>query len=431
MSDALGRRTRAKVARRIIPFVFLLYIFNFLDRVNVGYAKLEMNADLGFSETVYALGAGVFFVGYVIFEVPSNLILQRVGARVWIARIMITWGIIAAAMALVDGAVTFYVLRFLLGFAEAGFFPGIILYLTYWFTAAERARAVAGFMTALAAASIFGSLVSAVFLGMEGILGLEGWQWLFILEGVPTVLIGIGVLFYLTDRPEKAHWLEPEECAWLVNRLESERERKVRARDYRLRDIFITPKVLALSLTYFCLATGFYGIALWLPSIIQSFSGLDNVKTSLVSAIPYLAAGIAMVVIGRHSDRTGERKWHVAGPLLLAAAGFVLSTVLENPVLEIAALCLVTIGVFSALGPFWTMPTAFLAGSAAAGGLALINSIGNIGGFVSPMIVGHIKDTTGDYGYGLLALAGFLIVGAVIAVLLPHDRRLEAPEGAE
>jgi ACS family tartrate transporter-like MFS transporter len=413
-------RVTARVTRRLIPFLFLLYVVAFLDRVNVGFAALQMKADLGFGDAVYGLGAGIFFIGYFVFEVPSNLILERVGPRWWIARIMITWGAISSCMMFVRGEAAFHALRFLLGVAEAGFFPGIVLYLTYWFPAAERARAVALFMTATAMAGVIGGPVSGALLEMDGIAGLAGWQWLFLLEGLPAVALGFVVLGYLTDRPEQAEWLAPEERSWLVARLAAERSAVERDHGTSLRRALLDRRVWSLGLLYFALVLSIYGVSLWLPQIVAGLAEMSELEVGFVTAIPYLVASVGMVVVGGHSDRSGERRWHIAGPALAGAVGFAASAGLDEPALALAALSLAALGIWSALGPFWTLPPAFLAGSAAAGGIALINSVGNLGGFVGPYALGLLKQETGSFRAGLLMLALSLLAVVVLALRLPR-----------
>ncbi len=414
-------RVMAKVTRRLIPFLFVLYIVAFLDRVNVGFAALQMKADLGLSDSVYGLGAGIFFIGYFLFEVPSNLILERVGPRWWIARIMITWGVISSCMMFVRGEAAFHALRFLLGVAEAGFFPGMVLYLTYWFPAAERARAVALFMTATAMAGVIGGPISGALLEMDGIGGLAGWQWLFLLEGIPAVVLGFVVLGHLTDRPEHAKWLAPEERSWLVARLAAERESVAGRHGTALWRALVHRRVWSLSLLYFALILGIYGVSLWLPQIVDGLASMSAFTVGLATAIPYLVASVAMVVVGGHSDRTGERRWHIAAPALIGALGFVASTSAGHPALALAGLSLAALGIWSALGPFWTLPPSFLAGSGAAGGIALINSVGNLGGFVGPYALGLLKEATGGFRAGLLFLALALVVVAALALRLPRE----------
>lgn len=385
VGDGVGRATLRKVALRLIPFMFLLYVVSFLDRVNVSFAALQMNEDLGFSDAVYGLGAGIFFIGYFLFEVPSNLILERVGARIWIARIMISWGVISAAMFLVTGPVSFYVLRFLLGVAEAGFFPGMILYLTYWFPARERARAVALFMTAVPIAGVIGSPLSGWLLTLDGFAGLAGWQIMFLAEGIPAILLGIVVLRYLPDGPDDAGWLEPGERGWLRDALERENRIKSDRGEYTTRQALLNGRVWLLALVYFGVVVCLYGFGLWLPLIIEDFSGLGEFGVGLLGAIPYFVAAFGMVPFARHSDRTGERRWHVAIPAFIAAAGLVLTGLVgASSALQMVMLTVGALGIYSCLGTFWSLPTAFLSNTAAAAGIALINSVGNLAGSPVP-----------------------------------------------
>jgi ACS family tartrate transporter-like MFS transporter len=423
MSAEHGSATLQKVRWRLIPFLFLLYIVAYLDRVNVGFAAIDMNRDLGFSAAVYGLGSGIFFLSYTLFEVPSNLILARVGVRIWIARIMFTWGLLATAMIFVNSAATFYVMRFLLGIAEAGFFPGIILYLTHWFPARERAKAVGYFMTATAMAGVIGAPVSSALLQLHGLAGLHGWQWLFLIEGVPAMLLAPVVLAFMTERPSDAKWLAPSEREWLTREMEAEHAPVPHAH-ITLRAALLSPRLWIVSLPYFCIVIAFYGISFWLPQIVQGSSGFSSAMVVLLSAIPYISATIGMVALGWNSDRTGERRWHVAGPCLVGALGFVLTVLAPpTPAFALATLSIAAFGIWGTLGPYWTLPTAFLRGTAAAGGIALVNSVGNLGGFVGPFLVGWIRDATGGFTAGLLALAAILVVGAVITLSLPRAGR--------
>jgi len=405
-----------KVRWRLIPFLFLLYIVAYLDRVNVGFAAIDMNRDLGFSASVYGFGSSIFFLSYTLFEVPSNLILARVGVRIWIARIMFTWGAFATAMIFVNSVPTFYALRFLLGIAEAGFFPGIILYLTHWFPARERASAVGYFMTATAIAGVIGAPVSSALLQLHGSAGLHGWQWLFLLEGVPAMMLAPVVLIYMTERPSEAKWLTTDEREWLTREIETE-HRQTEHAHVTLRAALTSIRLWIISVPYFCIVVAFYGIAFWLPQIVQGASGLSSAMVVLLSAIPYIAAAIGMAYVGSRSDRTGERRWHVAGPCLIGALGFVLTVfVPPTPAFALTTLSIAAFGIWGTLGPYWTLPTAFLRGTAAAGGIALVNSIGNLGGFFGPSIVGWIREATGGFTAGLLTLAAILVVGAVIVL---------------
>lgn len=420
-ADTLQRATLAKVSRRLLPFLFLLFIVCYLDRVNVGFAALQMNRDLGFSPAVYGFGAGIFFLGYVLFEVPSNLILARVGARRWIARIMISWGLIASAMMFVRGPLSLYGLRFLLGVAEAGFAPGIVYYLSGWFPAAERARAMSWFLIAIPLSGVVGGPLSGGLLGLNGQLGLAGWQWLFLLEGLPAVVLGFVVLGYLTDRPEEAAWLAPAERAWLSTHMSQEREQCERRHGLSVLQALSNRTVWQLGLLHFlCFTFGTYVLGLWLPQIVWGFSGLSDFRIGLVSAVPNLAAAVGMVLVGAHSDRSGERLLHIAATGLAATFGFLASAYLHSPVLIVLALSLAAVGLRSAAGPFWTLPSAFLTGSAAAGGIALINSVSNLSGFVGPYAIGLLRGATGTFHSGLLLLALVPLAGAALAL---HLRR--------
>jgi ACS family tartrate transporter-like MFS transporter len=422
VDEEIGRRAIARVRRRLIPFMFLLYIVAYLDRINIGFAALQMNRDLGFSDAVYGLGAGIFFVGYVLFEVPSNLILHRVGARRWIARIMISWGIVSAGMMFVQSIAAFYTMRFLLGVAEAGFFPGMLLYLTRWFPARERARAVASFMTATAVAGLVGGPISGALLRMEGIGGLAGWQWLFLLEGLPAVVLGAGVLLYLTEGPEEATWLPAEERRWLVDRLTRERAASEAHERFSVRRSLTSGHIWALGVLYFLVVTSMYGVAFWLPQIVRNLSGLGDFAVGLVSAVPYLLAAICMVPIATHSDRTGERRWHIAIPAAAGGIAVIGCALVSSPLLGLALLSCTAIGIWSALGPSWALPMRMLTGPAAAAGLALINSIGNIGGFVGPSLVGLARQATNSFAGGLFVIAAALLGAAAVALMVPNRR---------
>ena len=410
----------AKVTRRLIPYLFLCYVVNYLDRFNISFAALEMKADLGLGDAVYGLGAGMFFLGYVTFEIPSNLILQRVGARWWIARIMVTWGVLSSCMLFVKTPTSFYLLRFLLGLAEAGFLPGILFYLTHWIPARDRARVFALFLTSTALAGVVGAPLSAALLKLRGIGGLAGWQWLFLVEGLPAVILGVTTLFYLPDRVSDARWLSAAEQAWLEETLRAERFEQTHR--LSLWQALTHGRVWRLCLLYFSTIISFYGVAFWLPQIVQSFSGLSNAATSLISALPYMAASIGMVLVARHSDRTAERRRHVALPAFAAAGGLLLGALVQrHPTAAFLALCLSATGIWSTLGPFWSIPTSFLSGTAAAGGIALINSVGNIGGFVGPTVIGFLKQRTHRFESGLVVLAATLVVAGVLALSLPKE----------
>ena len=420
----LETSTVRAISWRLIPFLVLAYFFSYLDRVNLGFAALTMNAELKFSPTIFAWGAGIFFIGYFIFEVPSNLALEKFGASRWIARIMVTWGIISALMSLVSGELSFYVLRFLLGIAEAGFFPGIILYLTYWYPAEYRARFLAAFAIAVPVSTVIGAPVSGLLLGLDGAMGLKGWQWLFIIEGVPSVLLGIVSWFYLTDRPERADWLSAEQKAWLASKLNAETAAKQAAKHLTLGEALSSPKVIMLSLSYFGFVGALYGMQFWLPQIVKAF-GLTNAQTGFVTAIPYLFGTIAMILWARHSDASRERVTHVGAPLLLTALALAASSYISDPTMTMVVLTVAAIGVFCTFGTFWTLPTAWLSGTAAAGAIALINSIGNLAGFGGPYLIGWVKEATGNTSTGLLVLAVLPLIGGLLVFLGGHESKAE------
>jgi D-galactonate transporter len=424
-SAAAEAATYRTVTWRLLPFLFLCYILAYLDRVNVGFARLQMQADLGLSDTAYGIGAGMFFVGYFFFEVPSNLLLRRFGARRWIARIMVLWGVLSSAMMFTNSQTTFFVLRFLLGVAEAGFFPGIILYLTFWYTRAHRARMVALFMTAIALAGVIGGPISGLIMQrMGGVAGLRNWEWLYLLEGIPSVLVGLLVLAYLDDSPERASWLTAEQKALIARRLAEEEDLKASAGQstYRARDVFTRPAVWLLALIYFGTVMGNYGVTFWLPQIINETITRDPLQIGLVSMIPWGVGAITMVLVGASSDRRGERRWHIAGSAAVGALFFGLSGV---PGLSgwtgLACLTVATAGMMSAMSTFWSLPTSMLSGNAAAAGIAWINSLGNLSGYASPFLLGAIRDATRDAAHpnGNMFLAlGVLAVSLFGAGLL-------------
>ena len=422
-SDIEASTIRA-ISLRLIPFLVLAYFFSYLDRVNLGFAALTMNAELKFSPTIFAWGAGIFFIGYFIFEVPSNLALEKFGASRWIARIMVTWGIISALMALVSGVWSFYALRFLLGVAEAGFFPGIILYLTYWYPAKYRARFLAAFAIAVPVSTVIGAPISGLLLGLDGAMGLKGWQWLFVIEGIPSVVLGVVAWFYLTDRPAKADWLTAGQKAWLSSKLEGETAAKQAAAHLTLGQALASPKVITLSLIYFGFVGALYGMQFWLPQIVKAF-GFSNAQTGFVTAVPYLFGAVAMVLWARHSDATHERVAHVGLPLLLTAAALAVCGYMDNPYVTMVALVVAAIGTFCTFALFWTLPTAWLSGSAAAGAIALINSIGNLAGFGGPYLIGWVKEATGSTSTGLLVLALLPLIGGLLVFLGGHETRAE------
>lgn len=409
-------RAIARVRRRLIPFLALLYFVAYLDRFNVGFAALQMNEALGFSGGVYGFGAGIFFIAYFLFEVPSNLALSRVGARVWLARIAIVWGLVAMAMMFISGPRSFYAMRFLLGAAEAGFFPGVIYYFTFWFPADERARAVAQFSMASMVAGMLGGPLSGVLLSMRGMGGLDGWQWLFLIEGVPAVVLGVIALRYLTDRPEDARWLPDDEKAWLIETLRRERAASPHPSASALKTGLLEPMVWRYAAALFFIVTSGYGFSFFLPQIVRRVSGESDLVVGLLTAIPFTAAAVAMVVWAAHSDRTGERRRHVTLSALVASLGLFASTFAPNPVLSLAALSIAAMGLYSFTPPFWSMPTAFLRGPAAAAGIAFINATGNLGGFLGPYLMGWFQDLSGDFLIGLRVLAAAAVVSAVLVI---------------
>ncbi len=422
---ALERATMARVTRRLLPMLIACYFIAYLDRVNIGFAGLTMNKDLGFSSAIFGLGGGIFFLGYFLFEVPSNVILERVGARTWIARILVTWGIISGCTALAVGQYSFFSIRFLLGLAEAGFFPGIILYLTWWFPSFYRSRIVAIFMAAIPVSNILGSLVSGVILSLHGMWGLTGWQWLFIIEAAPAIVLGVAFYFYMTDRPEQADWLEPAQRDWLISRLAAERAQREAIRHYSLWEALRDKRVLLLSLVYFGGTYSGYGLVLFQPQIVHKLAEGYGM-TGVINAIPYVFAACAMILWGRHSDRTGERAGHTAIGYSVGAIGLIACGLMTDPVMTMVMLVVAAMGQ-SSTGPcFWSLPTAMLSGTAAAGGIALINALGNLGGFFGPYVFGLVKDATGgSFTFGLMAIALGPIMSAILVFCLGHDRRLE------
>lgn len=432
MTDDVEKRAIGKIMRRLIPFLILCYFVAYLDRVNVGFAKLHMNSALGLSEAAYGLGAGLFFIGYFFFEVPSNILLERFGARRWIARIMISWGIVSAAFAFIPSMSVasglssewiFYFLRLLLGACEAGFFPGIIFYLTLWFPSVYRARVISLFMLAIPISSIIGSPISGLLLNLSG-FGLQGWQWLFVCEALPSVLVGFGVLIFLTDFPRQASWLQPDEVSWIQSTLEFERQRTEQKEHISVLQSLTDSRILACAMVYFCLNAAGYGVAFFLPTIIKAF-GVTDTQTGLIAALPFVFGAIGMVLLGRHSDHTGERKMHVAAALTLAAVGIGLAGLVSSPVPIVGLLCLAQIGVSAVPPMFWPMPAGMLTGASAAAGIAAINSLGNLSGFAGPFAMGYLKDLTGGFTAGLLLLALMGLIGAIVAMRLRIDPLLE------
>ena len=405
---------------RLVPFLFLLYIVAYLDRINLGFAALQMQQQLGFTDSMYGLGAGIFFAGYFLFQVPSNLVLVKVGARRWIAVLMVTWGIVSASMSLVEGPRSFYALRFLLGAAEAGFFPGVILYLRTWFPARARARTVAMFMTAAPLSGVVGGPLSGALLGLQSRGNIAGWQWMFLLEGFPAILLGGLAWIYLVDGPSLAPWLPPEQKRWLLQTLDRERDETLSASGAGVLQFW---PIFILALVYFGLNTASYGISLWLPNLIKSLSGMSNLEIGVLSAIPYIAAAVAMVIVGQHSDRTGERQWHTAAPALGGACALAIAAHSHSVSGTVALISVSVLGIFSMMGPFWAMPTALLSGTAAAAGIAVINSIGNLGGFFGPYMIGVVRNSTGSFKGGLLLVGGALAVSGCLALTLNFERK--------
>jgi ACS family tartrate transporter-like MFS transporter len=411
--------TLAKVTRRIIPFAFVCYVVAYVDRVNIGFAAKELQRDLNLTDTVYGIGAGLFFLGYCLCEIPSNLILERVGARLWMARIMVVWGLVSMATMFIWDTATFYAARVLLGIAEAGFFPGMVLYLTYWIPASERARNNALFMTAAPIAMIVGAPLSSAILSLDGWLGLAGWQWLFVLEGLPAVILGVMALSVFTDRPEQARWLTAGEREWLTRTMDGERAARGAPTHASLWSSMTNGKVWLLSFAYFLNTLVSYGVFLWLPKILQDLSGFTGMRLGMSTAIPFVIALVGMVVIGAHSDRTGERKRHVAACALTAATGLVLAVTFQDSLaLFLLSFALSQLGQRSVMSVFWAIPPVLLGGTAAAAGIALINSIGNLGGAVGPSVMGWLREGTNSYSAGLLVLATALAIEAVLILSL-------------
>ena len=428
-SEALGKAVLRKVTLRLIPFLFLLYVVNLIDRINIGIARLQMvdgeNAFL--SEKAYALGAGLFYIGYLLFEVPSNLILLRVGARVWIARIGVTWGLISASMMFAKDAETFQFLRILLGFAEAGFFPGIIFYLSQWFPARARAKAVATFMTGGVMATMIGNPLSGMILQhMDQVGGLWGWQWVFLLEGIPAVVLGFVTLGYLTDRPDQAHWLTEAERTWLIDELAREKQADAGHHRHTLRAAFTEPRIWLLIAIYFTVAVGDNVYGFYTPSFLKSqFADWSPGQIGFLAGVPSVFALVAMYLVGRHSDQTGERRWHVAGCAFTASIGWLVIALAPSPWIFVVGLTIALVGMKSMLPTFWTLPTTFLSGTAAAGGVALINSVANLGGFFGPRIIGHVKTKDGNFDDGFFIMCGIMMLGGLMTLFVRTGSKTE------
>jgi ACS family tartrate transporter-like MFS transporter len=414
--DARANAILARAARRLIPIMCLMYVASFLDRVNVGFAALTMNQDLGFSPQIFGIGAGIFFFGYFLFEIPSNLMLEKVGARVWMCRIMVTWGLVSMATAFVQGPTSFYVLRFLLGLAEAGLYPGMILYMTYWFPQATRARFIALFLAAVPAASVIGAPISGWLLGFNGLL--RGWQWMLLLEGIPSLLLGVAVLWFLPDRPANAKWLNAEDKAILEARLADDRRNDAKLSAMSgFWEMLTDKRIWIFIIPDFCIVIGLYGMGLWMPQMIKGL-GFTNLETGFLVALPYVVSMAGMVLLGLSSDRSGDRVWHVAGATFAGALGLAGAVLFVNPLLIMISFCVAAFGIYGALAVFWTLPTAILRGMAAAGGLALLNSFSNLGGFFGPTLMGWLKQSTGTYTMGMLVLAAMLAFGGIATLAI-------------
>ena len=421
----IEQRTLSKVGWRLLPLLMVSYFVAYLDRVNLGFAGASMSRDLGFSSAVFGSAAGIFFIAYFLFEVPSNLALERFGARRWIARIMFSWGLVSAAQAWVGGTASFNVVRFLLGIAEAGFFPGVIFYITLWFPAAYRARIVGWFMFAVPVSTVIGSPISGFILDMEGVGGMHGWQWLFILEAAPALLLTFFVLRYLPDRPKDATWLAPEERDWLQGTLDAERRSRETLHRISWTQSLRNPRVIALGFVYMGITVPLYGLGFFLPQIIKGFGGLGNVEIGFVNAFPYLVGAVAMLFWTRWSDARRERKWFLLVPLACIFVGLAAASEIAAPVPKMAAVTLAAFGIFSALPVFWTLPTAILSGTAAAAGIAWINSIGNLGGYIGPTIFGVLRDRMGNDIYAVMFLALLPVVAIALVLWVGHDARAE------
>jgi MFS transporter, ACS family, tartrate transporter len=425
-SDRAGVVLR-RVRRRLIPFAFICYVVAYIDRVNVGFAARELQRDLGLSSAQYGLGAGLFFLGYCLFEIPSNLLLERVGARRWIARIMIGWGLVAVGTMFIYDVTSFMTARVLLGIAEAGFFPGMVLYMTYWIPAADRARAGALFMMAAPVAVIIGAPLSEALLKLDGTLGLKGWQWLFLVEGLPAIFLGLLTLEVMTDRPDQAGWLAPDDRRWLSATMAADRAAREALGHTSIRDSFASPRVWLLCTVFFLNSVVNYGMFLWLPRLLGDVTGASGLALSAITVVPFVASLAAMVLIGRHSDRTGERRLHVAACAGTTAIGLIVAVISQHHVwLLVLGFTIAQMGLRSFASVFWAIPPHILGGRSAATGIALINSIGNLGGFVGPTIIGFLHGLSGSYTSGLLALTAALVVEAllVLAIRLPPAPQL-------
>lgn len=426
--NPIADRCRRRVMWRLMPFLFVLYVIAYLDRVNVSFAALQLKGDLargglGFTGSVIGLGAGIFFIGYVILEIPGSILVEKWSARGWITRIMISWGILAMLTGFIHTKNQFYLIRFLLGAAEAGFFPGIIVYFSHWFRYRDRAKAVAFLMAGISVSNIIGSPLSGWLMGLNW-LGLAGWRWMFIIEGVPAVIGGVATFFYLTDWPHQAKWLPEDERQWLLGELEKEKQTKQAKHSLGILQAFRHREVILLTLAYFFMVTAVYGLNFFLPLIVEKLSGLSNMKVSLIAALPYCCGLVSILLMGWHSDKTKERRWHTALAMMTTSLGLLLSVVTANhAAVAISMLCLAAVGTAGYLPGFWALPTSFLTGTAAAACIGLINSFGNLGGFVGPYIVGYLKDRTGSYYAGILYLSASALVASVLILSLRATRK--------
>ena len=425
MPESTQGATIKKVFLRLMPVLFISYILAYIDRINIGFAAIRMNVDLGISPYIYGLGAGVFFLGYFVFEIPSNLMLEKTGARRWIARIMISWGAISACMAFIQGPTSFIIVRCLLGIAEAGFFPGVILYLTYWFPLEYRARIIAAFMVAIPVSLAVGAPLSTAILQMDGIGGLKGWQWLFIIEGVPTVLFGLVFLTVMPDKPRDAKWLSAEERSWLQNTIDSEHKAVAAVHGTSVLRAFADPRLIALAFIYFANTTANLGLAFFLPQILKGL-GLSDMQTGLMTSVPYIFGTLGILIFGYVSDKYKERRWTLFAALALTGFGLIAAGLMTGSLLAVGVMAIAAVGIYGTKAPFWPLPSLFLTGSAAAGGIALINSIGNLGGFVGPYVVGWIRDVTKSYEAGLYFLGGLALVAGGLTLIMVNARFGEA-----
>lgn len=422
-----AKRTRRKITQRIMPFLISLFIVAFIDRVNVSYANLEMSSDLGFTSEVVGFGAGIFFFGYFLFEIPGSYLVETWSARKWLARIIISWGILAVLTGFIQTDTQFYIVRFLLGAAEAGFFPGVIIYLSHWFRYQDRAKAVAMFMAAIPVSNIFGAPISGLILGINW-FGIEGWRWVFILEGFPAVILGIATIFYLTDRPKDAKWLTEDERNWISDKLEREKQMRKKAGELSIWQALRHRNVIFLTLGYFCAVTAAYGFNFWLPKILKDLSGYTNLQVSIIAALPYIAGLLAMLIVGWSSDRTKERRWHTSLSLVVVCLGLLFGALArENVVLAVSMFCVACAGLYSYLPGFWALPGTFLTEAAAAVSIGFINSFGNLGGFFGPYVVGYLDSKTGSFYSGLLYLSCSALVAAFLILMVKHSAK-EHPE---